>query len=80
MRFLIVLCLVWITNGQDTIIFGPYTYYFNHMPFEFSEAKTACADMNATLAVINDETLYRQLVNFIENSQSKQLLQCINHK
>ena len=78
LKLFAIFYMMWITSGQDTIAFGPYSYSINHMPFEFSAAKTACADMNATLAVIDNETLYRQLVDFIENSQSKQLLHCIN--
>ena len=71
LRLFATFCLVWITNGQDTVTFGSYTYYINHMPLEFSSAERACTNMNATLAVINNEALYRQLVDFIENSQSE---------
>ena len=71
LRLFATFCLVWITNGQDTVTFGSYTYYTNHTPFEFSSAERACANMNATLAVINNETLYRQLVDFIKNSKSE---------
>ena len=69
---LFALCMLYLVHGQNSISYGPLSYFIQHSPTTFDAAEDACSDMNATLVVIYNETVFNELVDTIENSLGRQ--------